>query len=165
MSSDLYVAYGDASVNGTANGFPDDLDDTSVSIGWVVKKWVGPSDEQLVTWGFRMLHPTVERNFARYVDLAEYRALVSAIRATTEYGEESIIVRGDNQTVMNHISERRPLRTDDDKGLHHALWSFLGRFDHHHVAEIHRDENPAHELSQLGHRFTEDSELMDVLSD
>jgi ribonuclease HI len=117
-----------------------------LGVGWILTRKERGSRE-IIDIG----HLTFDRAVLKHeyhTHLAEYKAVIHAVRAATEFDDESIVVYSDNEGVVSHINEG--YEQVDDGYFKHALFSFLNRFDWHVEWLPKRKNNVAHKQARFG---------------
>lgn len=129
------------------------LKDEWMSLGWIIYEVSDTFERKLVDLGSRAIN--TERHPREWTaNLGEFRALISGVRAAMEYSESVILCCTDNGYVAHRADNREPIT--DDGYFHHALHSFLGRFNDWRVKEINRSDNElAHDMANLTRRAAE----------
>jgi ribonuclease HI len=74
-------------------------------------------------------------------NVAEYVALVAALRYILKRGVESFALFSDSELLIRQIRGRYAVRSARLKHLHEEAMSLLSRFDSYCVAHVPREEN------------------------
>jgi|AKVG01.1.fsa_nt_gi hypothetical protein len=132
-------AHGDVSMD-------DDKD--LLSVGYVIYRSRYGEGEFLDT-GTRIINIAADsRPFDWGSARGEFYAAIVATRAALDYTNEPIILRLDNKSVVEAIKEGHD---GFETYFHHALRSFLHRFEDWYVQLVHRRNNQAaHEQANVG---------------
>ena len=115
----------------------------------------GSGSEELVETGSRVLNVYADtRGIEWCSSRAEYRALITGVRAALPFTDEPIICYQDNEAVTQSIREDRQ---SFEPYFRHSLMSFLGRFRDWHITDIDRERNEtAHQQARVGLRVARD---------
>jgi len=114
------------------------MKDEWMALGYVIYEVSDTFERELVELGGRAInHEKLDRKYGS--NRGEYRALISGVRAATEHSTDSILCCVDNHVVVDNIEREDTL--SEDGYFHHALHSFLGRFEDYRVTEVDRDDN------------------------
>jgi ribonuclease HI len=109
-----------------------------LSVGYVIYR-SKKGDEELLDTGTRIINTEADgRDIDWCSNRGEYFSAIVATRAALDYSNEPIILRLDNEPVVQAIK-----RGDDtfEDYFAHAVKSFLHRFDDWYVQNISRDNN------------------------
>lgn len=128
-------------------------DSPILSAGYVITRNEGP-DETLVEAGYRVMNTDELRNGIDWCSSrAEYRAMITGVRAALDHTDEPVVVYTDNEPVKNAITGHDPF----EEYFSHALLSFLNRFTDWHVTSLDRRFNErAHEQARVGLKLARD---------
>ena len=118
------------------------------SCGYVLTRSTGGS-EKLVETGSRVLNTEADnRDIDWCSGRAEYRALITGVRAALDYTDEVLLCYSDNDGVVRAIQRGGRLF---ESYFQHALFSFLPRFADWHITNVDRERNEtAHKQARVG---------------
>jgi len=122
-------------------------DDEWMGIGYTIFKMNDNFERELLELGNRVIdHTKLDRHYTSHK--GEFRALISGVRAATDYGADTILCCVDDKELNRKVTENTHIA--DDGYFQHALRSFLGRFDDWRVTAVHRDDNElAHKQARV----------------
>lgn len=125
------------------------FDEPICSCGWVLTRSAGGSEE-LVETGSRVLNTDGDRRDIDWcASRAEYRALITGVRAALDYTDEAVLCYTDNEPVKEAI--RNEHEDPYESYFRHAFMSFVERFSDWHISSINRDRNEvAHDQARTG---------------
>ena len=112
-------------------------------------------DERLVNAGCKILHTEAVLPHVDWCSMrAEYRAVISGVRAALPHATNPLMLYSDNDHIVDAIRTREWF---GEPYFDHALFSFLGRFEDWHVTNIDRERNDlAHEQARIGLKLGRD---------
>jgi len=124
----------------------------------------GSGSEELVETGSRVLNVDADtRGIEWCSSRAEYRALITGVRAALPFTDEPIICYQDNEAVTRAI---RGNHDSFEKYFGHAFFSFIERFDDWHITDIDRERNEtAHQQARTGLKVARDLLAMNELEE
>jgi ribonuclease HI len=74
-------------------------------------------------------------------NVAEYRAVIEALRAAREYSPRLVRVRADSQLVIRQLEGRYKVKNEGLRPLYEEARSLLGEFDEVDLAHVRREQN------------------------
>jgi len=74
-------------------------------------------------------------------NVAEYRALIAALRRMKELGATEVVIYSDSELVVRHINGLYKVKSRSLKPLYLEVMSLLGNFRSHRVVHVTRDYN------------------------
>jgi len=124
------------------------------SCGYILTRSAG-ADEQFLDTGCRVLNTEADDSRIDWcASRAEYRALITAVRAALDWTSEALMVYTDNESVTEAIQSEE---TVWEAYFPHAFHSFVERFRDWHVTDVPRERNKlAHEQARIGLKLGRD---------
>jgi len=125
------------------------FDSPILSVGYVCYQSDG-TDRELLDMGTRIVNTeATDRRIDWCSTRGEYYGAIVATRAALDYTHEPLLLHLDNQAVVESINNER--RDGFEPYFHHALNSFLKRFNDYYVQEVSRENDEvAHEQARIG---------------
>jgi ribonuclease HI len=123
------------------------MKDNTISLGYVLLRHTRDGGKQLLEASNRLL--VRDRQPYDYtINQAEYRACISAVRAATEYPDDTLVLYTDNEGVADAIDEGSTIHSSGY--FQHCIYSFLEWFESWVVAWKGRESNYAHSQARRG---------------
>jgi hypothetical protein len=131
------------------------LDEPICSCGYAISR--APEDDPVET-GIRVLNTEATTRGVRWcATRAEYRALITGVRAVTAYAthpsHETVLCIVDSEPLVRAVTH--PEKRTFEPYFRHAVYSFLGRFNDWSIRCVDRSRNhTAHERAREGFETT-----------
>lgn len=137
----MHVVYTDASIKGDVLG-----------VGYVIYDESGTGSELVEVAGRACNTDSLPHEYDSME--GEYQAMISGVRALLDHDPRAVLVFNDNEHVVERA--KRGERIAEDGYFHHALHSFLGRFDWWSITHCYRDNNEvAHDQARVAREAAE----------